>query len=143
MLFTKIAISGYFDPLHCGHVRMMKEAVYLFGDEVHVILNNRDQCLLKKGYEFMPMNEKIEILKSIKYVKDVIRSEDADGTVRKTLRMMEPSIFVKGGYEYNESNLPEMDVCRELGIKVFFGIGGAKVQSSSLLVSDIAKFKIK
>ncbi|HHT9131863.1 MAG TPA: adenylyltransferase/cytidyltransferase family protein [Candidatus Tripitaka californicus] len=127
-----VATSGGFDPVHVGHIRLFREAKTL-GDKLVVILNSDDFLLKKKGYVFMPFNERKEILESIKYIDEVVSSIDTDHTVSKTLEKLRPDIFAKGG-DRNESNTPELTICRELNIRVMFNVGGGKVQSSSWLV---------
>lgn len=132
-----VATSGGFDPVHVGHIRLFREAKAL-GDKLVVILNSDDFLLKKKGCVFMPFNERKEILESIKYVDEVVSSVDTDHTVSKTLEKLRPDIFAKGG-DRNESNTPELTLCRELNIRVVFNVGGGKVQSSSWLVKPNAR----
>ena len=132
-----VTTSGGFDPVHVGHIRLFREAKTL-GDKLVVILNSDDFLLKKKGYVFMPFNERKEILESIKYVDEVVSSVDTDHTVSKTLEKLRPDIFAKGG-DRNESNTPELTLCRELNIRVVFNVGGGKVQSSSWLVKPNAR----
>lgn len=127
-----VTTSGGFDPVHVGHVRLFREAKAL-GDKLVVILNSDDFLLKKKGYVFMPFNERKEILESIKYVDEVVLCIDTDQTVSKTLEKLKPDIFAKGG-DRKESNTPELPLCKELNIRVVFNVGGRKVQSSSWLV---------
>jgi cytidyltransferase-like protein len=126
-----VATSGYFDPLHHGHVELFKLAKEL-GDHLIVIVNNDNQAIQKKGYVFMPHEEKVKIIESIKYVDEVIVSIDEDQTQCKTLEMLKPHIFAKGGDRYI-GEIPETPVCKKHNIKVIDGLG-AKVQSSSDLV---------
>ena len=134
----KVAVSGYFDPIHIGHIRHFKEAKKLAGEngKLIVILNNDKQALLKKGFYFMPQEERKEILESIRYVDEVFISIDEDRTVCKSLEAVKPDIFAKGGDRTNK-NTPEQEVCKRLGIKVVFGVGGGKIQSSSWLIGKI------
>ncbi len=127
-----VVVSGGFDPLHVGHIRYLKEAKNL-GNNLVVILNSDNFLKQKKGYVFMPYEERKEILESIKYVDRVVACVDQDLTVCKTLEMLKPNIFAKGGDRTLE-NTPEVDVCRKLGIKIVFGVGGNKIQSSSWLM---------
>ena len=82
-----VAASGYFDPLHIGHVEYLREAKKL-GDKLIVIVNNKKQTLMKKGFEFMPIKERIEIVKAMSFVDEVIESIDEDGSQCKTLEML-------------------------------------------------------
>uniref|UniRef100_A0A7C3SR27 Cytidyltransferase n=1 Tax=Dictyoglomus turgidum TaxID=513050 RepID=A0A7C3SR27_9BACT len=132
-----VAVSGGFDPVHVGHIRYFKEAKKL-GDKLIVILNSDRFLMKKKGYVFMPFKERKEILESIKWVDKVIPAIDKDQTVCKTLAKLKPDIFAKGGDRTLE-NIPEKEVCEKLGIKMVFGVGGGKIQSSSWLLNKFLK----
>ncbi|RLJ01875.1 MAG: hypothetical protein DRP10_02935 [Candidatus Aenigmatarchaeota archaeon] len=134
-----VVASGYFDPLHIGHIRYLREAKKL-GDKLIVILNNDKQAKLKKGRSFMPVNEREEILKSLEFVDEVVISKDEDLSVCKTLEMLKPDIFAKGG-DRTIDNIPEKEICEKLGIKMVFGVGGEKVQSSSWLIANVKNSK--
>ncbi len=127
-----VAASGYFDPLHLGHVEYLEKAREL-GDRLVVIVNNRLQTVGKKGYEFMPFDERVAIVRAIRCVDDVFPSIDSDSSVCKSLEAIRPQIFAKGGDRYSYE-IPETRICRELGIRIIDGLG-AKIQSSSDLVS--------
>jgi len=131
-----IAVSGGFDPIHVGHVRMIQGAS-LNGD-VLVIVNSDDWLMRKKGYVFMPFSEREEILLSIKGVTTVVPVDDSDGTVCNALREHVPDFFANGG-DRVQTNTPEMSVCEELGIKMVWNVGGEKIQSSSDLVAKSKK----
>lgn len=107
--FTTVCASGYFDPLHTGHIQYLKNAK-LLGDELVVILNNDQQrsTLHRLTYE----EQKI-ILESIRWADRVIIAIDTDKTVCKTLEKIHPSIFAKGGCASEE----ETRVCQTLGSK--------------------------
>ena len=126
-----IAVSGGFDPIHVGHVRMIRESSE-HGDVV-VIANSDEWLMRKKEYIFMPFEERKEILMSIKGVTDVIKAEDHDNTVCQSLRSIKPDIFANGG-DRKQTNTPEMKVCEDLGIEMLWNVGGGKIQSSSWLV---------
>ncbi|MEK6890457.1 MAG: adenylyltransferase/cytidyltransferase family protein [Nanoarchaeota archaeon] len=89
-----VATSGYFDPLHIGHIQCLELAKKL-GDKLIVIVNNDKQAALKKGKEFMPFKERVEIIKSIKWVDEVFPSIDEDRTVCKSLEAIRPDILAK------------------------------------------------
>ncbi|MEK6952489.1 MAG: adenylyltransferase/cytidyltransferase family protein [Nanoarchaeota archaeon] len=126
-----VAASGYFDPLHAGHVEYLEKAKAL-GNKLIVIVNNTKQAVLKKGYEFMPLEERIKILKALKFVDEVVPSIDEDASVVNSLEMIKPDIFAKGG-DRVIGNIPEKEICSKLGIKIIDGLG-EKIQSSSELV---------
>lgn len=128
-----VVASGYFNPLHVGHIRYLKEAKEL-GDKLIVILNNDEQVKLKGSTPFMTVEERKEILESLGCVDEVVVSIDEDRTVCKTLELVNPTIFAKGG-DSEYSNIPEVEVCKKNGIIVFLDVGGGKVQSSSWLLN--------
>ena len=129
-----VAVSGGFDPVHVGHVRMILEAAEV-GDVI-VIANSDEWLMRKKGYVFMPWEERAEILASIRGVIKVVTVDDSDGTVCEALRREKPTFFANGG-DRKTDNTPEMDVCSELGIGLLWEVGGGKIQSSSELVKNV------
>jgi len=134
-----VAVSGGFDPIHVGHIRMIKEAAQL-GDVI-IIANSDNWLMRKKGYVFMPYEERQEVLYSLKGVIDVIEAQDDDDTVCITLEKLKPDIFANGG-DRKDGNVPEYEVCKRLGIEMEFGIGGSdKPQSSSWLVDKFRNMK--
>lgn len=135
-MMPTVAISGGFDPIHEGHIRLIHDAA-LHGDVV-VILNSDDWLIRKKGFCFQPWLSRAFILRSITGVKEVISVDDTDGTVLQALRDLEPDYFANGG-DRTPANTPEMVYCLDYGIKPLWGIGGAKVASSSELVKSIWK----
>jgi len=132
----KVAVSGYFNPLHKGHVRMIREAKRL-GDHLTVIVNSDQQVILKGSVPFMTDIERCEIISALRDVDDVIVSIDDDKTVCKTLRKVRPDIFANGGDRRNESDIPEAQVCEDIGASMVFNVGGDKIQSSSELLASI------
>ena len=133
MYIPTIAVSGGFDPMHKGHVQMIREAAE-YG-RVLVILNSDDWLVRKKGYKFMSFEERAYIAGNIKGVALVTNVDDSGGTVCQALRKFKPDFFANGGDRY-DTNTPEMDVCKELGIEMLWNIGGGKIQSSSDLVTN-------
>ena len=133
-----IIVSGYWNPIHIGHIAYLREAKKL-GDYLIVIVNNDNQVKLKGSVPFMNEKERVEIVKAIKYVDEVILSNDIDKTVCCTLCVIEyryfddEVFFVKGG-DRNLDNIPEKDTCNRLNIKMIFDVGGSKLQSSSTLI---------
>ena len=127
-------VSGYFDPLHIGHIEYFKLAKEL-ADELVVIVNNREQCLLKKSDEFMDERDRLEIVYHLDMVDEVLISTDKDKTVCKSLEMIaqfkpyNDLVFCNGG-DRDASNSPEVKVCSKLGIEFQQGLG-KKIRSSS------------
>ena len=137
MIIKNVMVSGGFDPIHVGHVRMIQKASEW--GQVIVVINSDDWLLRKKGYIFMPWEERAEIIGNIKGVVMVSAVDDTDGTVCEALKKYRPCAFANGG-DRKKQNTPEMEICDELGIQMLWGIGGGKIQSSSWLV-EAAKEK--
>lgn len=140
-----VAVSGGFDPVHIGHTRMF-EAAKKLGDKLVVILNNDNWLRTKKGYAFMPQEERIEVLSAFRPVDRVVLTEhepdDADRSVCRELAKLKPAIFANGGDRRNVNDIPEGAVCKKYGIKMVFGVGkGGKVQSSSWLTAKLKENK--
>jgi cytidyltransferase-like protein len=131
--YTTVCVSGGFDPVHIGHLRMIQEASK-FGNVI-VIVNSDDWLMRKKGYIFMPYEERCEILEGFTATSSTTYVDDSDNTVCEALRRIKPDYFANGG-DRKTNNTPEMDVCEELEIEMLWGVGGGKIQSSSTLVSD-------
>ena len=136
-----VAVAGGWDPLHGGHLAHMKGA-RLLGKMLIVITHTDEMMVRKKGYVFLPLAERLEILKELRCVNQVVVAEeygDQDGTVCKTLEALRPHIFAKGG-DRVETNMPksELEVCDRLGIRIVYGVG-EKINSSSGLVENAAR----
>ena len=128
-----VCVSGGFDPVHIGHLRMIQEAAK-YGHVVVVV--NSDQWLMrKKGYIFMPFQERCEILEGFTATGETTYVDDSDNSVCEALRRIKPDYFANGG-DRKTDNTPEMDVCNELSIEMLWNVGGGKIQSSSTLVDD-------
>ena len=123
-----VAVSGYFDPLHVGHLEYFQLAKQL-GDKLYVIVNNDVQAVLKKQTSFMNENDRLEIIKSLSIVDNAILSIDQDKSVSKTLEKIKPDIFGNGGDQIKGSILEE-DTCIRNNIKIVDQLG-KKIRSSS------------
>ena len=136
-----IITSGYFNPLHIGHINLLKNAKDL-GEKLIVIVNNDKQVRIKGSVAFMSQEERSEIIKELKCVGEVFISVDEDGSVCRSLEDIakkypgEELFFAKGG-DRNSGNIPEAEICKKLNIKIINGVGGDKVQSSSWLLSKV------
>ncbi len=136
-----IIVSGGFDPVHKGHIRMFREAANL-GAQVIVGLNSDSWLSRKKGKPFMNWNERAEILESCKFITQVIAFDDSDDTAEDAIRIVydmfdyqeDKKIYFANGGDRGKGNVPELDVCRELNVTMLWGIGGGKIQSSSWLI---------
>ena len=130
-----VMVSGGFDPVHIGHIRMILEASK-HGDVI-VVANSDDWLYRKKGFVFMEFDQRAEILASIKGVVKVSGVNDSDTTVCEAIRRLKPDIFANGG-DRKIHNTPEQAVCEELGVEMLWGIGGErKANSSSSLVERV------
>ena len=123
-------VSGGFDPVHIGHIRLLQHAA-LYG-RVVVALNSDAWLTRKKGKPFMPWAERAEILQAMKHVAGVVSVGDADGTVCAALDAVNPDYFANGG-DRKVGNLAEIALCNSLGIVRIYNVGGGKIQSSSKL----------
>lgn len=123
-----VAVSGYFDPIHVGHIEYFKLAKQL-GDRLVVIVNNNEQCILKKGKPFMDEKDRAAIVKELSIVDDVFISIDTGKSVCDSLEAVKPDIFANGG-DRHIGEVPESVVCDKYNIKMIDGLGD-KIRSSS------------
>jgi D-beta-D-heptose 7-phosphate kinase/D-beta-D-heptose 1-phosphate adenosyltransferase len=129
-----VATSGGFDPLHVGHIRLIQEAKTL-GDKLVVIVNSDAWLKRKKGFVFMNLKHRMEMIKAIRGVDEVMAWDDGSPTVKGALRKLKPDIFAKGGDRSGTDKVPEAKTCEEIGCKIVFNVGkGGKVESSSWLL---------
>lgn len=139
-----VSTSGGFDPLHVGHLRCIHAASMLKGENgLFVVIVNGDGFLTrKKGYVFMPLQERLELVAALRGVDYVVSWDDGSQFVTGAIEIIKPNIFAKGGDRSTAENVPEYDTCVKVGCHVVFGIGGhEKVQSSSELVQNMQKPK--
>ena len=132
-----VVVSGYFNPIHLGHVRMLEAASQL-GDKLIVIVNNDLQQRLKKGKIIMTADERLEVVKAIRYVDEAVIALDEDPSIVRTLEDVAEAhagasmTFANGGDRQSAADVPETAVCEHYGIKMLFGVGGFdKLNSSS------------
>jgi len=130
-----VCVSGYFDPIHIGHIEYFKKSKEI-GTKLMVIVNNDDQARLKKGRPFMPCKERMQLIEELKCVDIVVESIDTDRTVCNTLSTVEPKpdFFCNGG-DQNNNTIPEGPVCQARNIELRDGFG-EKIQSSSWLIGN-------
>ena len=138
--------SGGFDPMHIGHLRCIQETVAFSRDiekytppnfPIVCILVNDDEFLIKKkGYAFMPLHERMEIVQAIAPSAHIVpwMQIGEDSTVVEAIRKVKPNYFMKGGDRFDASTIPEWYICQELNCSIITGVGGKKIQSSSDLV---------
>ena len=137
-----VAVSGGFDPINIGHIKMLREAKKL-GDKLVVILNNDNWLKKKKTHILMPQKEREEILKSIKWIDKVIVTHHPrnpkDISVSKEILKIKPDIFAKGG-QRSKKDILEAGACKKIGCKIIFNVGpGGNFQYSSWLLANYAK----
>ena len=125
-------VSGGFDPIHIGHIRMILDAAK--HGEVVVVANSDDWLMRKKGYVFMSWEERAEIIGSIRGVVQVEHVDDSDNSVCEAIQRCRPDAFANGG-DRKGNNTPEVALCDKLGIDLVWNVGGGKIQSSSKLVT--------
>jgi len=123
-----VAVSGYFDPLHVGHLELFERSKKL-GDKLVVILNNDKQLQMKRNKApFMNQNERKKLLEAIRYIDEVFISIDTDRSVCESLKVIRPAIFANGG-DRHQGEVPETALCKTLGIIMVDG-QGEKIASS-------------
>ena len=135
-----IIVSGYFNPIHKGHLEYFNNAKALC-DELFVIVNNDYQRALKGSKEFQKEDERMIIVSNIKAVDRAILSIDQDRTVCETIRMIANEYgadyelgFANGG-DQNNDTIPERPICEEMNVALIDGLGD-KIQSSSWLLKN-------
>lgn len=129
----RILLSGGFDPLHVGHLRMIQEAAKL--GRVIIALNSDEWLQRKKGYSFMSWEDRAEILMGLKSVWKVISFDDSDETACDAIKKEEPTVFGNGG-DRIANNTPEVELCKKMGVRLVWNLGGGKIRSSSDLVKS-------
>lgn len=120
--YDTVMISGGFDPIHVGHIRLIREAAN-YGNVI-VAMNSDEWIFRRKGFNSIGFKERKEFLMAIKGVVDVVPVDDDDGTVCTALIEHKPTYFANGGIR-NEENTPEKIVCEELGIKMLWNMGSS------------------
>jgi len=134
-----VTVSGYFNPLHVGHLEMIELAKRL-GDRLVVIVNNDLQVKLKGSVPFMSLADRVKIVSALRDVDEVFVSIDKDKTVCRSLVKIKPDIFANGGDRKNINDVPEYDVCQKHKIKMVDGLGG-KIRASSEMIAKAATKK--
>ena len=136
-----VVVSCHLDPLHRGHVEHMRLAAKL-GDCLIVIIGSDEQILRKYGNILQPLYRRVErLIRKAPFIVGVVVSIDKDSTQVETLRLIKPDIFAKGG-DRTIDNMPksEIDVCREIGCKIIYGVGD-KINSSTAIRNRISRFR--
>ena len=137
---TLVIVSGYFSPLHCGHLDYLEAGASL-GDRLIVIVNNDLQQKKKKGKVILAQQDRLRIVKALSIVDEACVSIDDDSSVKKTIESIALKnqqfnlIFANGGDRNQPSDIPEVDVCREHKIQLIFGAGGSTKRDSSTRIN--------
>ena len=146
-----VIVSGYFSPIHSGHIEYFRMAKEFAGEEgiVYAIVNSDAQSILKKNYSFVPEDDRLAVVTSCKYIEKAILSIDTDRSVCATIRMLcymakkgctfhIPTHFVNGGDVTQTAKCPEEPICKSNKIELVYGLGD-KIQSSSWIIEDSVK----
>ncbi|MFQ5787818.1 MAG: adenylyltransferase/cytidyltransferase family protein [Thermodesulfobacteriota bacterium] len=136
-----VAVSGGFDPIHLGHLCLLKEARKL-GDKLVVIINDDEWIQRKKGIAFMNEHERAEIIREFECVDRVYIDNSSGDDVSDALKVLKPDIFANGGDRKSEADIPEAKICSKLGIKMVFNVGGKKRRSSSKMLNRYCAYII-
>lgn len=135
-----VAVSGYFNPLHIGHLEMIERAKKL-GSKLVAIVNNDYQVKLKGSVPFMSQADRLKIVAALRDVDQVFLSIDRDSSVRRSLAELKPHIFANGGDRKSVGDVPEYSICQKLGIKMVDGLG-QKIRASSKIIAEAAARKL-
>lgn len=136
-----VVISGYFNPLHGGHLDMIDAAAEL-GDRLLVIVNNDEQQILKKGKIILSQENRYRLITALKNVDEVMLAIDKDPPVTETLRIVAKThpydriVFANGGDRSAPELVPERDVCQEYNIEMVYGVGGTHKADSSTRINQ-------
>lgn len=136
-----IIVSGFFNPLHGGHLDMIEAAANL-GDKLIVIVNNDTQQVIKKGKVILKELNRARLLGALRVVDEVVIASDEDSTVIHTLAQIADAhpddelIFANGGDRDSEKEIPEAQVCHSRNIKLLFGVGGTDKADSSTRINQ-------
>lgn len=138
-----VCTSGGFDPIHPGHASCIVESKQ-FGDTLVVVVNGDNFLQRKKGKPFMDLQTRCNLVACIRAVDFVVPFEiENDQTVTQALRLIRPHVFTKGGDRVDGSNIPEWQVCQELGIELVSGVGRPKLWSSSDFLKEWGEFWVE
>jgi D-beta-D-heptose 7-phosphate kinase/D-beta-D-heptose 1-phosphate adenosyltransferase len=140
-MFDVVLLSGGFDPVHVGHVKMIQEAAKI-GEIVVIGVNSDDWLARKKGKPFMKSSERLHIMQSLKGVAYSVSFDDTDNSacdLIKTAREKygdDVSIAFANGGDRIRSNIPEVQTCLDAKVQMIWNVGGGKIQSSSDLIKN-------
>ena len=136
-----VIVSGYFNPLHGGHLDMIESAARM-GDKLIVIVNNDKQQLIKKGKIILDEANRLRLMRSLKGVDEAVLSIDEEPPVINTLEMIatqhpgDELLFANGGDRSTGKVVPETEVCERYGIEMVFDAGGTDKADSSTRINQ-------
>jgi len=136
-----VIVSGFFNPLHGGHLDMI-EAAALMGDKLIVVVNNDIQQVIKKGKVILNEQNRARLIGALRVVDEVMIAVDEDPTVIRSLQTIavqhpdDELVFANGGDRDSEKVIPETDICRQYGIKMVMGVGGTEKVDSSTRINQ-------
>lgn len=136
-----VIVSGFFNPLHGGHLDMIEAAAKL-GDRLIVVVNNDTQQVEKKGKVILQETSRARLLRALRVVDEVVIALDDDMTVIKTLEFLagqypdDELVFANGGDRDSAKVVPETDVCARHDIEMLFGVGGDNKKDSSTRINQ-------
>ncbi len=138
----RVIVSGYFNPLHGGHLDMI-EAAAKMGDYLLVIVNNDTQAVLKKGKIILDEDNRLRLISALRDVDEALLSVDTSDTSQVNtlmkVRQIYPHdelIFANGGDRSSTADIPETAVCEQCGIQMVFGVGGVSKSDSSTRINQ-------
>lgn len=133
--------SGFFNPLHGGHLDMIEAGAKL-GDKLIVIVNNDEQQVMKKGKVILTAENRARLIRALRDVDEVMIAVDEDPTVIRSLEAVaqqypnDELVFANGGDRDSEKAIPEGEVCRRYNISMLFGVGGVEKADSSTRINQ-------
>lgn len=136
-----VIVSGFFNPLHGGHLDMIEAAAQM-GDKLIVVVNNDEQQILKKDKVILSEENRARLIGALRCVDEVMIAIDTDPPVIKTLEKIaqkypnDELVFANGGDRDSEKAIPEGDVCRKYNIEMVFGVGGTEKADSSTRINQ-------
>lgn len=136
-----VILSGFFNPLHGGHLDMIEEAAEM-AEKLIIIVNNDVQQKLKKGKIILDERNRLRLISALKHVDDAILSIDQAPPVIETIRIIakehpnDEIIFANGGDRSSPEVVPEKEVCQEFNIKMVYSVGGTQKADSSTRINQ-------
>lgn len=136
-----VIVSGFFNPLHGGHLDMIEAAAQM-GDKLIVVVNNDVQQVMKKDKIILSEQNRARLIGALRDVDEAMISIDTDPTVMRTLEEIatrypgDTLVFANGGDRDSEKAIPETEVCRKYSIEMVFGVGGVKKADSSTRINQ-------